>query len=94
MDHVLKNNVFEFDAELFQQSFGTAMGMPLATSSAKLFMAWLEEAMMAVSPVLIPGEFLRRFLDDVFLLWTNTRHELDVFYPPSLTLFILLSNSM
>ena len=66
MDHVLKNNVFEFDGELFQQL-------------ANLFMAWLEEAMMAASPVLIPREFWRRFPDDIFLLWTNTRHELDDF---------------
>ena len=34
---------------------------------------------MASSPVLIPREFWRRFLDDIFLLWTNTRHELDDF---------------
>ena len=57
MDHVLKNNVFEFDGELFQQVFGTAMGTPMAPSLANLFMAWLEEAMMAASPVLIPREF-------------------------------------
>ena len=79
MDHILKNNVFEFDGELFQQVFGTAMGTPMAPSLANLFMAWLEEAMMAASPVLIPREFWRRFLDDIFLLWTNTRHELDDF---------------
>ena len=53
MDHVLKNNVFEFDGELFQQVFGIAMGTPMAPSLANLFMAWLEEAMMAASPVLI-----------------------------------------
>ena len=74
MDHVLKNNVFEFEGE-----FGTAMGTPMAPSLAKLFMAWLEEAMMAASPVLIPREFWRRFLDDIFLIWTNTRHEMDDF---------------
>ena len=44
-----------------------------------LFMAWLEEAMMAARPVLIPREFWRRFLDVIFLLWTNTRHELEDF---------------
>ena len=32
MDHVLTNNVFEFDGELFQQVFGTAMGTPMAPS--------------------------------------------------------------
>ena len=56
MDHILKNNVFEFDWELFQQVFGTALGTPMARSLAKLFMAWLEEPMVAVSTILIPRE--------------------------------------
>ena len=51
--------------------------MPMAPSLASLFMAWLEKSLMAASPVLIPRAFWRRFLDDIFLLWTNTRHELD-----------------
>ena len=53
MDHVLKNNVFEFDGELFQQAFGKA----IALSLANLFMAWLGEPMVAVSTILIPREF-------------------------------------
>ena len=93
MDHVLKNNVFEFDGELFQQVFGIAMAMPMAPSLANLFMAWLEEAMMAASPVVIPGEFgggswMTSFysgqIQDVN--WTTLSS--------TLTLSILLSNSL
>ena len=55
------------------------MGRPVAPALANLFMAWMEEAMMAASPVLIPREFWRLFIDDTLPLWTNTRQELDDF---------------
>ena len=44
MDHVLKNNVFEFEGELFQLAFETAMGTPMAPSLDSFFMVWSEEA--------------------------------------------------
>ena len=52
MNHVLKNNVFEFDGEFFQQVFRTAMGTPMEPSPANLFKAWLGKV-----PSSSPGRF-------------------------------------
>ena len=79
VDHVLKNNVFKFDSEIFQQTFGTAMGTPLAPAVANIFMSWLEENMLASSPVNVPLSLWKRFIDDVFLLWTSTEEDLNKF---------------
>ena len=79
-EHVLKNNVFRFDEKVYQQVFGTAMGTPLAPSAANLFMGWLEAQLLTNSPVPVQEEMWRRFIDDIFLLWTGTEDELDQFF--------------
>ena len=79
-EHVLENNVFRFDGDLFLQVFGTAMGTPLAPSAANLFMGWLETQLLASSPVPIQEELWKRFIDDIFLLWMGSEEELNEFF--------------
>ena len=47
---VLKNNVFEFNAEFWLQLIGTAMGTRVAPTFANLFMDRLERKMLDTCP--------------------------------------------
>ena len=80
MNHILKNNTFIFENQVYKQIFGTAMGTPMAPSISSLFMGWLEERLLANSPVPIDPKFWKRFLDDIFLLWTGTDEEWEIFF--------------
>ena len=79
-NHVLSSNVFSIEDDYFQQIFGTAMGTPMAPSAAILFMGWLEAQLLASSPVPVSQDTRKRFIDDIFLLWTGTSEDLDVFF--------------
>ncbi len=47
---VLKNNYFQFADQMYHQKQGTAMGTVVAPSYANLFMADLEEKLLAGYP--------------------------------------------
>ncbi|KAL8574258.1 hypothetical protein ACOMHN_063665 [Nucella lapillus] len=53
------------------------MGTPLAPSAANLFMGWLEQQLLEKSPVPINIDTWKRFIDDIFLLWTGSEEEMD-----------------
>ena len=55
------------------------MGTPMAPSAANLFMGRLEEQIFQDSPVKLPVEFWKRYIDDVFLLWTDSEDKLNQF---------------
>lgn len=80
MNHVLSSNVFCFDDKFYRQKMGTAMGTPMAPSVACLFMGWLEQQLLSNSPVPILTELWKRFIDDIFMLWTGTEEELLQFF--------------
>ena len=52
----------------------------MAPSAANLFMGWLEAQLLASSPVPVSQDTRKRFIDDIFLLWTGTPEDLDVFF--------------
>ena len=79
MRHVLRNNVFEFNGQVYRQVCGTAMGTPMAPTAANLFMAKFEESLLTKCPWTIRREFWRRYIDDIFLLWTAPAEELTKF---------------
>ena len=79
VQHVLGNNVLDYDGHIFQQIHGTAMGTPMAPSIANLFMAWLEEDILARSPWKIDSSLWRRFIDDVATLWSYGEDQLQLF---------------
>ncbi|XP_060600672.1 uncharacterized protein LOC132754094, partial [Ruditapes philippinarum] len=74
---VLENNIFEFNNEFFTQTCGTAMGSSMAPAYASLFMGKLEKDFIE-SRNIKPTLWLR-FLDDIFLIWDDTREELENF---------------
>ena len=55
------------------------MGTPIAPSAVNIFMGWLEEKLLAASPVSIDTSFWKRFIDDILMIWMGTQHQLDMF---------------
>ena len=77
-------NIFKFNNELFIQLIGTAMGSRPAPSYANLFMA------KKIDPAIIrlaresesemdPIDLFKRFLDDIFLVYTGKLESLHTF---------------
>ena len=79
VNHILKNNVFDFDGHIFRQIHGTAMGTPMAPAIANLFMGWVEERLLPSAPYHISTDLWRRFIDDVIMLWTHGEEKLTLF---------------
>ena len=76
-DFVLKNNLFEFDCEFYQQISGTAIGTKFAPPYACIFMDFIEMEFLktqAIKPWL-----WKRFIDDVFFIWTDSEENLNKF---------------
>jgi peptide-methionine (R)-S-oxide reductase len=74
---VLESNIFEFDGKLYIQISGVAMGSKMAPSFAILYMAWLEEKLLLQAP--IKPFIWRRFIDDIFAVFTCSDEELKEF---------------
>ena len=75
---VLGTNIFEFDSHLYLQKYGTAIGTRAAPTFANLFMGWWEEELQKrwTGTELC---FYRRFIDDLFFIWTGDQQELHDF---------------
>jgi hypothetical protein len=71
---ILRNNIFEFDGKLYIQKHGTAMGSKVAPSYANLFMGNFEQRFLDTQEK--KPSFIRRFLDDMFMLWTHGKEAL------------------
>jgi len=75
IDIVLKNNVFEYDEDLFIQNCGTAMGTRTAPNYANLYMNEIDERIQDEDLLARIYLFLR-FIDDILIFWTGTEQEL------------------
>ena len=78
MERILTLNNFSFNGENYLQIQGTAMGTRMAPSYANLFMADLEEDLMA-SMRTKPRIWCRRYIDDIFAIWEHSQDALDLF---------------
>lgn len=78
---VLTLNIFTFDGKLFQQLLGVAMGTRSAPSIANIFMGSIEKQILMQAPGVnfIFKKFWRRFIDDIFLIWTGSEEQLITF---------------
>ncbi len=84
---ILKNNVFFFNDQYYEQINGTAMGTKVAPSYANLTMAFLEENMYEKcldkydEPVAnyIKDQW-KRYLDDCYILWKSSGGDLQQFH--------------
>ena len=85
LEIILKFNIFEFDKEFYIQLIGVAMGCVPAVSFANIFMAKkidpkiLEAAMKFSSNNSNPVTFLKRFIDDIFMVWRRSIENLHKF---------------
>ena len=77
LDLVLSTNNFRFDNKEYLQIGGTAMGTKLAPSFANLFMGHFEEKF--VYSYHLQPFIWKRFIDDIFFVWTYGQTELDKF---------------
>ena len=76
-DFVLKNYLFEFDCKFYQQISGTAIGTKFAPPYACIFMDYVETEFLktqAIKPWL-----WKRFIDDIFFIWTDSEENLNKF---------------
>ena len=67
---VLRNNLFEFQGKIYQQTTGLAMGTPAAPTLASLYISFFEERYITRSKLW--GReivLLKRFIDDIVLIW-------------------------
>ena len=74
---VLEQNYFQFADKMYHQVQGTAMGTKMAPSYANLFMAELEEILLANYP--IKPILWKRYIDDILCIWPGPPSELDRF---------------
>ena len=74
---VLTTNNFLFDNKEYLQVGGTAMGTKLAPSFANLFMGHFEDKFVYSYP--LQPLIWKRFIDDIFFVWTYGQDKLDKF---------------
>ena len=74
---VLHNMNFEFHGEHYLQTGGTAMGTSLAPNYANLFMDRFETKALAGSE--LKPLVWKRFIDDIFMIWTHGEQKLQEF---------------
>ena len=55
------------------------MGTPMAPAIANIFMGWLEKRLLRDSPWNLDLDLWRRFIDDIFILWTHGKENLELF---------------
>ena len=70
-------NYFTFDKLVFQQIEGTAMGAPFSPTVANIFMSIVLKRFLATQP--IKPLILKRYIDDIIMIWTNTKESLTKF---------------
>ena len=76
---VLTKNYFNFNGRLYEQIQGTAMGTKMVPNYAIIFMHYLETNFLANYPK--QPKIWLRFIDDIFMIWTEGKLELNKFLP-------------
>ena len=77
LELILKHNIFQLEDDLYQQQVGTAMGCKPAPSYANIHLAdKIDKQILAIAKILsdneeIPIKLLKRFLDDIFIIFTG-----------------------
>ena len=74
---VLTSNYFTFNGKIYLQKQGTAMGTRMAPNYAIIFMHSVEEEIMKNTK--LKPRIWRRFIDDVFIVWTYGKETLEEF---------------
>ena len=79
---VMEKNIFTFNEETWLQLLGTCMGTRVSPTYACLFMGLLEKKMLENCPNHLKDFIFKwkRFIDDVFCLWTGTFEQFMEFH--------------
>ena len=86
MELILKNNIFEFNEDLYKQLIGAAMGTPPAPSYANIYMAKRIDGAIREAAIKYGTQgksalqMLKRFLDDIFQIFSGTTKQLHSFF--------------
>ena len=86
LEIVLKNNIFEFNNELYIQLIGTAMGSRPAPPYANIFMARkIDNIIRHIADLYqmyrrLALKLFKRFLDDIFFIFIGSTSELHNFF--------------
>ena len=78
MEFILKQNCFEFIDEFYQQVHGTAMGSKCAPPYACIYMGKFEQ--MKILPLSQAIILWKRFIDDIFFIYTGSEEELQILF--------------
>ena len=83
---ILENNIMEFNEEYFRQDIGAPIGSRPVPPYANIFMAkkcvskFTEIAQQFMKDGVCPLIFLKRFLDDLFAIWSGTTKYMHKFF--------------
>jgi hypothetical protein len=77
--HILKENYFTFNDQIYFQKHGTAMGTKMAPSFANIFMGTLEESLLSSAPDHLIPLLWKKLIDDIFLIWTHGEESFQTF---------------
>ena len=80
MEFILKCNYFDFNGEHFLQTMGTAMGTAFAPNYANIYMGYFEQKALSKAPNNLQPLIWKRFIDDIFFIWTHGGTALQEFY--------------
>ena len=75
LNFVLKCNTFVFNGKTFLQQWGTAIGTKAAPVFANIFMGVLEKKILRDWKGR-PPDLWKRYIDDIFTIWSGTEDEL------------------
>ena len=88
-DFALKNDLFEFDSKFYKQISGTATGTKFAPPYACIFMDHIETEFLKTQD--IKPWFWKRFIDDIFFIWTESEEYLKKFLEDLINSTLILS---
>ena len=72
---VLQNNMFEFNSKFYQKISGTTISTNFAPPYASIFMDYIETEFLKSQG--IRHWLWKRFVDGIFVIWTDTEESLD-----------------
>ena len=75
LKHILENNIFEFNEQLYSQEIGAAMGTKPAPDYANIFLARRIDGRIKELTQKYSGKpiyFMKRFLDDIFKIFVGS----------------------
>ena len=78
--YILKYNYFGFNDKFYLQIHGTTMGTTFAPNYSNIFMGDFEYKALKNAPNNLQPLIWKRFIDDIFMIWTHGEESLLQFY--------------